>query len=126
MRKYKMKIINNLMLFMLTNELLNEEKKYIYKIVIKLPYLSERQIRCFIRYFGLKPENFKKNSLTEIKNDEKKSSSNILQSIKSVIRKLYDIDYKDFRKLEKIYMKYQKENYDKIYNSYISIFLWIF
>lgn len=118
MRRYKMKIINNLMLYMSKNDISNKEKEMIYKIVINLPYVTEKQVKYFEEYFGIKPKNFLKKSLAEMKENENISSTRILQSIKSLIRKLYDTDYKNFKVLEKIYIKYQKEDYNEIYNVY--------
>lgn len=88
-------------------EISNIDKEKIYTIVMNLNSKTDKQKDRFIRFFGLKPKNFKRETLNEIAMSYKCTPSAIRSSIISVKITLYLIPEDKFEILNNIYQKYK-------------------
>jgi hypothetical protein len=84
----------------------NSHKEELYNIVLKLPKKTDLQKERFIRYYGLKPQEFKRETLTSIARDQLCTTNAIRSSIISIRVAMFRISDEDFSILEKIYSEY--------------------
>ena len=116
---YKNIIVRNLFMYMKKNEIENKDKRKIYQIVNDTYWAAENQRQCFIRYFGLKPEQFKRERIIDIAKLTNRRESSIRESINIMITAKLCRVYKDyFFILDRIYKKYQRDEHLKIYKEY--------
>lgn len=103
----KRDIISDLVELMKKIEILNIDKEKIYTIVMNLNSKTDKQKDRFIRFFGLKPNDFKRETLNEIAMSYECTPSAIRSSIISVKITLYRIPEDKFEILNNIYQKYK-------------------
>ena len=83
-------------------------KEQIYNVVLKLPKKTDLQKERFIRYYGLQPTEFKKETLSAISREENCTPNAVRSSVISIRIVMFRIHDEDFSILEKIYEKYHK------------------
>lgn len=99
----KRDIISDLVELMKKFEISDLDKEKIYTILMNLNSKTDKQKDRFIRFFGLKPNNFKRETLNEIAMSYKCTPSAIRSSIVSVKITLYRIPEDKFEILNNIY-----------------------
>lgn len=104
----KRDIISDLVELMKKTEIPNIDKEKIYAIVMNLSSKTDKQKDRFIRFFGLKPNGFKRETLNEIAMSYKCTPSAIRSSVISVKITLYRIPEDKFEILNNIYQKYKR------------------
>ena len=115
---YKKDLVDNLLVYLRKNNVSKMDKKKIYNILTDLRNITDKQIESFGRYYGI--INDKKERIVDISRATNRRESSIRQSITGVVIKLYIMPIQDFLILEKIYKKYQFEEYSKLYSTYKS------
>jgi len=103
----KRDIISDLVELIKKTEISNIDKEKIYKIITNLNSKTDKQKDRFVRFFGLKPKSFKKETLSEVALAYGCTPSAIRSSIISVKITLYRIPEDKFEVLNKIYQKYR-------------------
>ena len=88
------------------NRISDEDKKTIYNVVMSMNNKTEKQKDRFARYFGIKPNNLKRESMTNIAKSYGCTPSAIRSSVISVRAGLYRIPKENFLILKKVYDKY--------------------
>lgn len=83
-------------------------KEQIYNVVLKLPKKTDLQKERFIRYYGLQPTEFKKETLSAISREENCTPNAVRSSVISIRIAMFRIHDEDFSILEKIYEEYHK------------------
>ena len=86
----------------------NNHKEEIYNLVLKLPKKTELQKERFIRYYGLKPTEFKKETLSAIAREQHRTPNAIRSSVVSIRIAMFRIPDDEFSILERIYREYHK------------------
>ncbi len=86
----------------------NRHKEQIYHVVLKLPKKTDLQKERFIRYYGLQPAEFKKETLSEISREQHCTPNAVRSSVISIRIAMFHIPDEDFSILEKIYEEYHK------------------
>lgn len=89
-------------------DILNDHKEEIYNLVLKLPKKTELQKERFIRYYGLKPTEFKKETLSAIAREQHRTPNAIRSSVVSIRIAMFRIPDYEFSILERIYREYHK------------------
>ena len=84
----------------------NSDKDKIYNTIMMFRNTPKQQDR-FVRAFGLKPPNFRKESIQEIAQSYNCSVSAIHSSLLAVQSTLYRIPYEYFLVIKEIYEKYK-------------------
>ena len=102
----KRDLIGYLLDYMKRYDISNSHKEELYNIVLKLPKKTDLQKERFIRYYGLKPQEFKRETLTSIARDQLCTTNAIRSSIISIRVAMFRISDEDFSILEKIYSEY--------------------
>ena len=115
---YKKDLVDNLLVYLRKNNISKIDKKKIYNILTDLRNITDKQNESFCRYYGI--INDKKERIVDISRATNRRESSIRQSITGVVIKLYIMPIQDFLILEKIYKKYQFEEYSKLYSTYKS------
>jgi len=83
-------------------------KEQIYNVVLKLPKKTDLQKERFIRYYGLQPTEFKKETLPAISREQHCTPNAVRSSVISIRIAMFRIHDEDFSILEKIYEEYHK------------------
>ena len=83
-------------------------KEQIYNVVLKLPKKTDLQKERFIRYYGLQPTEFKKETLSAISREENCTPNAVRNSVISIRIAMFRIHDEDFSILEKNYEEYYK------------------
>ena len=83
-------------------------KEQIYNVVLKLPKKTDLQKERIIRYYGLQPTEFKKETLSAISREENCTPNAVRNSVISIRIAMFRIHDEDFSILEKIYEEYYK------------------
>lgn len=83
-------------------------KEQIYNVVLKLPKKTDLQKERFIRYYGLQPTEFKKETLSAIAREQHCTPNAVRSSVISIRIAMFRIHDEDFSILEKIYEEYHK------------------
>lgn len=83
-------------------------KEQIYNAVLKLPKKTDLQKERFIRYYGLQPTEFKKETLSAISREKHCTPNAVRSSVISIRIAMFRIHDEDFSILEKIYEEYHK------------------
>lgn len=83
-------------------------KEQIYNVVLKLPKKTDLQKERFIRYYGLQPTEFKKETLSAISREQHCTPNAVRSSVISIRIAMFRIHDEDFSILEKIYEEYYK------------------
>lgn len=83
-------------------------KEQIYNVVLKLPKKTDLQKERFIRYYGLQPTEFKKETLSAISRKQHCNPNAVRSSVISIRIAMFRIHDEDFSILEKIYEEYYK------------------
>ena len=96
-------IVRILLDYMKEYNISNANKEKIYNIVLKIDYKTELQRERFIRNYGLKPKEFKKESLSDIARNSNVTPSAIRGSVYAVRHALSYVSDDDFLILKKIY-----------------------
>lgn len=86
----------------------NDHKEEIYNLVLKLTKKTELQKERFIRYYGLKPTEFKKETLSTIAREQHRTPNAIRSSVVSIRIAMFRIPDDEFSILERIYREYHK------------------
>jgi len=86
----------------------NRYKEQIYHVVLKLPKKTDLQKERFIRYYGLQPTEFKKETLSAISREQHCTPNAVRSSVVSIRIAMFRIQDEDFSILEKIYEEYHK------------------
>lgn len=89
-------------------DILNSNKEQIYHIVLKLPKKTDLQKERFIRYYGLQPTEFKRETLSAISREQHCNPSAVRNSIISIRIAMFRISDEEFSILEDIYKKHSK------------------
>lgn len=99
-------LIGYLLDYMKKYDISNSHKEEIYNIVLKLSKKTDLQKDRFIRYYGLKPQKFKRETLTSIARNQSCTTNAIRSSIISIRVAMFRISDEEFSILEKIYAEY--------------------
>ena len=83
-------------------------KEQIYNVVLKLPKKTDLQKERFIRYYGLKPTQFKRETLSAISRKQHCNPNAVRSSVISIRIAMFRISDEEFSILENIYRKYHK------------------
>lgn len=83
-------------------------KEQICNVVLKLPKKTDLQKERFIRYYGLQPTEFKKETLSAIAREQHCTPNAVRSSVISIRIAMFRIHDEDFSILEKIYEEYHK------------------
>lgn len=86
----------------------NKHKEQVYCVVLKLPKKTNLQKERFIRYYGLQPTEFKKETLSAISRDQNCTPTAVRSSVIAIRIAMFRIPDEDFSILEKIYEEYHK------------------
>lgn len=86
----------------------NKHKERIYHIVLKLPKKTDLQKERFIRYYGLKPTEFKKETLSAISREQHCNPNVVRSSVISIRIAMFHVSDEEFSILENIYKEYHK------------------
>ena len=86
----------------------NSHKEQIYHVVLKLSKKTDLQKERFIRYYGLQPAEFKKETLSAISREQHCTPNAVRSSVVSIRIAMFRIPDGDFSILEKIYEEYHK------------------
>ena len=86
----------------------NRHKEQIYHIVLKLPKKTDLQKERFIRYYGLQPTDFKKETLSAISRKQHCKPNAVRSSVISIRIAMFRISDEEYSILENIYRKYHK------------------
>lgn len=84
------------------------DKEQIYNVIMKIEIKTKKQKDRFIRFYGLKPTEFKRETLKTIAKSYKCTPEAVKISIMSLKIYLHRISEDDFEILETIYQKYKK------------------
>lgn len=104
----KRDLVGWLLDYMKQYDILNTYKEQIYYLVLKLPKKTDLQKERFIRYYGLKPTKFKRETLSAIAREQHCTLNAVRSSIISIRIAMFRIQDEDFSILEKIYAEYHK------------------
>lgn len=85
-----------------------KDKQELYNIIMKIPKKTDNQKDRFVRFWGIKPTEFKKETLISIGKSYGCGASAVRGAIMSVRSALYRIPNDDFIVLRDIYQKYKK------------------
>lgn len=85
-----------------------KDKQKLYNIIMKTPKKTDTQKDRFVRYYGIKPTEFKKETLISIGKSYGCGASAVRGAIISVRSALFRIPKDDFAILKDIYEKYKK------------------
>ena len=96
-------IVRILLDYMKEYNISNANKEKIYNIVLKIDYKTELQKERFIRNYGLKPKEFKRESLSDIARKSNVTPSAIRGSVYAIRHALSYVSDDDFLILKKIY-----------------------
>ena len=83
-------------------------KEQIYNVVLKLPKKTDLQKERFIRYYGLKPTQFKRETLSAISREQHCNPNAVRNSVISIRIAMLRVSDEEFSILENIYRKYHK------------------
>lgn len=86
----------------------NRHKEQIYNVVLKLSKKTDLQKERFIRYYGLQPTEFKKETLSAISRDQHCTPNAVKSSVIAIRIAMFRIHDEDLSILEKIYEEYHK------------------
>ena len=86
----------------------NRHKEQIYHIVLKLPKKTDLQKERFIRYYGLQPTDFKKETLSAISRKQHCNPNAVRSSVISIRIAMFRISDEEFSILENIYKECHK------------------
>lgn len=86
----------------------NNYKEQIYDLVLKLPKKTDLQKERFIKYYGLKPTEFKRETLSAIAREQKCTPNAVRSSVVSIRIAMFRIPDEEFLILEQIYEEYHK------------------
>lgn len=105
----KRDLVGALLDFMKVYNISDNHKEIIYNMVLSLSKKTENQKERFIRYYGLKPPEFKSETMTSIARDSNCTPSAVRTSIITIrIALVRHISEDEFHVLEQIYKEYQK------------------
>ncbi len=85
------------------NNISNKNKEKIYNMVLKIDYKTNLQKERFIRYYGLKPKEFKRETMSKIARESNITPNAIRSSIVTIRHALVHISDEDFLILKHIY-----------------------
>ena len=105
---YKRDLVGWLLDYMKQYNISNRHKEQIYHIVLKLPKKTDLQKERFIRYYGLQPTDFKKETLSAISRKQHCNPNAVRSSVISIRIAMFRISDEEFSILENIYRKYHK------------------
>ena len=118
-QNYKNAIVRNLFNYMKENDIRNIDKRKIYQIAKDTYLATNKQREYFISYYGLRPEKFEREQIVDIAKKTNSRASEIKSTINSMIyTKLCFICKEYFLIIERIYKRYQVNEYLKLYNEY--------
>lgn len=104
----KRDLVGWLLDYMKQCDISNTYKEQIYYLVLKLPKKTDLQKERFIRYYGLKPTKFKRETLSTIAIEQHCTPNAVRGSVVFVRIEMFCISDEDFSILEKIYAEYYK------------------
>lgn len=104
----KRDLIGWLLDYMKQYDISNKCKEQIYNLVLKLPKKTDLQKERFIRYYGLKPIEFKRETLSVIAREQHCTPNAVRSSVISIRIAMFRIHDEDFSILEKIHEEYHK------------------
>lgn len=90
------------------NNISDFHKEKIYNMVKNLNKKTQQQKERFIRYYGLKPKEFKKETLSTIAKESHCNISAVRISVVTIRRALFNVSEDNFLILKEIYKEYQK------------------
>lgn len=90
------------------HDILNIYKEQIYYLVLNLPKKTDLQKERFIRYYGLRPTKFKRETLSAIAREQHCTPNAVRGSVVSIRIGMFRILDEKFSILEKIYAEYHK------------------
>ena len=96
----------SLLEFLEKNIISDTDKNKIYDVVMSMSKKTDKQKDRFARYFGIKPNNLIRETMTSIAKSYGCTPSAIRSSVISVRAGLYRIPKEDFTRLKEIYDKY--------------------
>ena len=86
----------------------NRHKEQMYNVVLELTKKTDLQKERFIRYYGLRPTEFKKETLSAIAREQHCTPNAVRSSVVSIRIAMFRIPDEDFLILEKIYAQCHK------------------
>ena len=89
-------IVRTLLNYMKKNNISNKNKEIIYNMVLEITYKTDLQKERFIRYYGLKPQNFQRETLTEIARSSNINPSAVRSSVVRIRHALIHIAEDNF------------------------------
>ena len=104
----KRDLVGWLLDYMKNYNISNRHKEQIYNVVLKLSKKTDLQKERFIRYYGLQPTEFKRETLSAIAREQHCTPNAIRSSVVSIRIAMFRIPDEDFLILEKIYAEYHK------------------
>lgn len=96
-------IVRTLLNYMKKNNISNKNKEIIYNMVLEITYKTDLQKERFIRYYGLKPQDFQRETLTEIARSSNINPSAVRSSVVRIRHALIHISEDNFLKLKQIF-----------------------
>ena len=96
-------IVRTLLNYMKKNNISNKNKEIIYNMVLEITYKTDLQKERFIRYYGLKLQDFQRETLTEIARSSNINPSAVRSSVVRIRHALIHISEDNFLKLKQIY-----------------------
>ncbi len=118
-QSYKTAIVRNLFQYMKTNDIRDIDKRKIYQIVKDTYNASDKQREYLIRNYGLQPQKFEREKIVDIARKVNRNESTVRDSINNIIITKLCFIWKDyFFILDRIYKRYQINEYLKLYNKY--------
>ncbi len=104
----KRDLVGWLLDYMKQHDILNIYKEQIYYLVLNLPKKTDLQKERFIRYYGLRPTKFKRETLSAIAREQHCTPNAVRGSVVSIRIGMFRILDEKFSILEKIYAEYHK------------------
>lgn len=105
----KRDLVGWLLDYMKQYDILNTYKEQIYYLVLKLAKKTDLQKERFIRYYGLRPTKFKRETLSAIAREQHCTPNAVRGSVVSIRIAMFRIKDEDFSILEKIFEEYHKK-----------------
>lgn len=102
-------IVSELFAYMKKNNISNKNKEKIYNMVLKIDYKTDLQKERFIRYYGLKPKEFKRETMSKIARESNITPRAVRISVVTIRHALAHVLDEDFLILKKIYKKELKK-----------------
>lgn len=101
-------LVGYLLDYMKEYDISNNHKEELYNIVLKLPKKTDLQKERFTRYYGLKPTEFKRETLSAIAREQHCTPNAVRSSVVSIRIAMFRIADEDFSILETVYKKYHE------------------